>query len=323
MSKHDLTPRLRTYQQSIEGHTPLHSQVGKRSPILVCGLLVNLLLCFSAAASDALPAFSSINDRSLQYHAAFENTNTAADDSNAPANRVRSLDYYEEQLERANNPVTTPDFDGLLSDSKYFIYYQIGALAVIYFLPENISGWSDEQKHKNRWEAYKDNVGRVVWDKDLATINYIGHPYFGATYYIRAIERGYDPESAFVYAATLSTIYEFGIEALFEEPSIQDMFVTPIMGSILGYFFNNARNNIRARGAARGHFTGWERFMLGFTDPLGWVNSKTDKLFNKDVEVTFVPGFKLPPQAFRLDGKPDYTLRPQHLTWGVQMIVKW
>lgn len=322
MSKHDLTPRLHD-QQSIEGHTPLLYPVGKGSLFLVYGLLVNLLLCFSAAASNALPTFNSIDQWSLQYHPAFENNNTTANNGDAPAHGVRSLDYYEEQLQRANNPVTTPDFEGLLSDSKYFVYYQIGALAVIYFLPENISGWSDEQKHKNRFEAYKENVGRVVWDKDLATINYIGHPYFGATYYVRAIERGYDPESAFVYAATLSTIYEFGIEALFEEPSIQDMFVTPIMGSILGYFFTNARNNIRARGAARGHFTGWERFMLGFTDPLGWINSKTDKLFSKDVDVALVPGFRLPPQSFRLDGKPDYSVRPRSVAWGLQLIVKW
>ena len=55
----------------------------------------------------------------------------------------------------------------------------------------------------------------ATWDKDPAWINYIGHPYWGATYYIRARERGFGEFGSFIYSAFLSALYEYGIEAFF------------------------------------------------------------------------------------------------------------
>jgi hypothetical protein len=82
-------------------------------------------------------------------------------------------------------------------------------------------------------------------------VNYIGHPYFGATYYTRARERGFDRIDSFLYSAVASTIYEFGVEAIFERPSYQDLIVTPIGGALLGGFvFEPFRNWIRRRDSA-------------------------------------------------------------------------
>ena len=45
----------------------------------------------------------------------------------------------------------------------------------------------------------------------------MSHPYWGATYYIRARERGFGKLASFGYSLVLSTLYEYGPEAFFEE----------------------------------------------------------------------------------------------------------
>ena len=282
-----------------------------------------MILCFSALAKSDLPTLNNFDYWPLQYHAAFEDDETIHSGSEEEKTVSRPQNYFDQQMDRARNPLTTKDWDGLVRDAQYFVLYQVAFVGILYFMPESISKWSDDQKKQDRIQAYKDHITHIQFDNDLAAVNYIGHPYFGATYYVRAIERGYDAESAFLYSATMSTIYEFGVEAMFEEASIQDLFVTPILGSVLGYFFVNARDNIRQDALARGKFTGYEKFVLGFTDPLGWVNSYTDRLFQKDVDVALVPGLQLPPQSFQVNSKGDYVRRARSTALGVQLTVRW
>jgi uncharacterized protein DUF3943 len=89
-------------------------------------------------------------------------------------------------------------------------------------LPESETQWTSEQKKTsmNRWW---ENVRHRRWDKDNWYVNYLGHPYFRTIAYIRARERGFEPFGAFWSAALLSGLYEFGVEALFEQPSYQDL----------------------------------------------------------------------------------------------------
>ncbi len=51
---------------------------------------------------------------------------------------------------------------------------------------------------------------------------------------------------SFLYSVALSTFFwEYGVEAFAERPSIQDLFVTPIVGSILGEGFYVAKRHIK------------------------------------------------------------------------------
>jgi hypothetical protein len=44
-------------------------------------------------------------------------------------------------------------------------------------------------------------------------------------------------------------MYEFGAEALFEQPSYQDLIITPAVGTLLGmYVFEPMRERIKAKG---------------------------------------------------------------------------
>lgn len=108
------------------------------------------------------------------------------------------------------------------------------AIGVIAMLPSDISNWnvnpSDLQLSKvpKRWW---DNVSKLpVWDKDDHFINYIMHPYFGAVYYMGARDSGFGPWGAFLYSTAMSTLWEYGMEAVAEKPSIQDLVFTPTGG---------------------------------------------------------------------------------------------
>ncbi len=172
------------------------------------------------------------------------------------------------------------DFDGLTHDTAYFFGYQFIIVGLLYVLPESVSAWTEEQKEEYTFEKWKDNVTHPRWDPDEWYINYILHPYWGLTYYTRGRERGLTETGAFWYAFTLSSIYEFGLEALFEPVSIQDVIFTPALGSALGWYLEDYRREIKSQR----EFSGWDKTVLIATDPLGTLNTMVDGLFGMGVE---------------------------------------
>ena len=171
-----------------------------------------------------------------------------------------------------NEPSPVRDKAGLRSDTRYFLTYQIAVIGVLYVMPESMSGWSEEQKSQRRLEIWWDNVKNPEWDNDDLFINYALHPYWGATYFVRAKERGFNNGEALRYSLLLSTLYEFGVEAIFENPSIQDFFVTPIGGYYLGKYFESVREDIRAEVRHTGILSRRQKLVLALTDPLGSMN---------------------------------------------------
>jgi hypothetical protein len=101
------------------------------------------------------------------------------------------------------------DGAGLWRDTKYFLGYQFGAIAILYAMPESVSGWSDEQKKDYSLSVWWEKTTHPENDSDDFYINYILHPYWGASYFVRARERGYNNWQAFGYSALLSSIFEF------------------------------------------------------------------------------------------------------------------
>jgi hypothetical protein len=174
-----------------------------------------------------------------------------------------------------DDSVKPRDWMGLTRDTALLVTYQFVGVAIIYVLPESVSQWSDSSKNNLSVEKWWHNVQNPVWDKDPAAVNYIGHPYFGATYYIRARERGFDRVDSFFYSAFASALYEFGIEAVFEKPSYQDLIVTPIGGSLLGGFvFEPIRNWILRKPELKWY----DHVGLIATDPIGTLNYLVESL---------------------------------------------
>jgi hypothetical protein len=181
---------------------------------------------------------------------------------------------------------TQKDSAGLKRDTAYFMGYQLATVGFLFFMPEGVSGWSEEAKEEYSWQKWWDNVQDPTWDKDDHYINYILHPYWGAAYYVRARDRGYDGEEAFFYSFLMSSMFEFGVEALFEQPSIQDLIVTPLGGLIAGEYFYRTHKRVRARLAAGAERTWKDQAILIATDPLGMLNRKVDQLFGREADFT-------------------------------------
>ena len=113
-------------------------------------------------------------------------------------------------------------------------------------------------------------------------VNYLGHPYFGAIAYIRARERRFGAFGGFWYAALLSGLYEFGIEALFERPSYQDLIVTPVGGLLLGALLFEP---IRERILRKPELRWYDHIPLALTDPLGVSNSIFERLWGIQTDI--------------------------------------
>ena len=214
------------------------------------------------------------------------------------------------------------DGAGLWRDTKYFLGYQFGAIAILYVMPESVSGWSSEQKKDYSFSVWWEKTTHPENDSDVFYINYILHPYWGASYFVRARERGFNNWQSFGYSTLLSTLFEFGIEAMAEEPSKQDLWVTPVIGSMVGMYFMHLRGNVRARDIERGYRSTGDKWIWVLTDPLGSLNRQFDKWFGWDTEVQIRP-YRAHVEA----GPHDRAERPDsadsEYTYGLQLQVRW
>ena len=207
-------------------------------------------------------------------------------------------------------------------DTAYFLGYQVLAMAVLYLAPESISGWDSEDKDDYSFDKWRENVSEPVWDEDVWWINYITHPYWGGTYYIRARERGLNRVQAFWYSALLSTLWEYGPEALAEPVSIQDLVVTPVAGALVGeYLFSPLRARIRSK---PGVLDWQDKTLLFLTDPLGVLNAGTDRMLGVKTTLSLQPiGLRGPALAAGTTPGSRRSARTASPAWGLQLQVDW
>lgn len=124
----------------------------------------------------------------------------------------------------------------------------VGTLLVLECLPEDATSWNRASLQQTpplkRW--YQNVFKRgPEWDHDNPIFNYVLHPYAGAVYFMSARSCGFNFYQSLLYSACISTIgWEFGIEACMERPSIQDIFITPLVGCVIGELFYKLKRNI-------------------------------------------------------------------------------
>lgn len=121
----------------------------------------------------------------------------------------------------------------------------VGTLLVLECLPEDATAWNRAEIQDvplfKRWNNHVIKEG-PEWDHDKFYFNYIMHPYAGAAYFMGARSCGFNFWRSALYSAIISTVgWEFGIEAFMERPSIQDLFVTPVIGSCMGEGFYHVK----------------------------------------------------------------------------------
>jgi hypothetical protein len=111
---------------------------------------------------------------------------------------------------------------------------EVTLLAVTATLPKEWTGWSphfvrDGVSHLG--EAY---TKPPIIDNDWWFHNYVGHPYGGSIYYNTVRCQGATVGQSVFFSAVLSVQWEYVFEAVAERPSIQDLVITPVVGSVLG-----------------------------------------------------------------------------------------
>ena len=226
-------------------------------------------------------------------------------------------------------PPTTADWQGIRRDTLYFLGYQAVVVGVLYALPEEETRFDKGDAGFSKWRR---NVRHPAWDDDEFYLNYLLHPYWGATYYIRGRERGLSRWQSLGYSAFLSALYEFGAEAFFEPVSYQDLIVTPLVGSLLGeYVFSPLRDSIRSK---PGGPSSLDKLLLILTDPMGAINEVTDRLFGVETQVFLAPMATVrpfaPPSRHPVASPAPYrgshhleSARLRNVTWGLQLEVRW
>lgn len=121
----------------------------------------------------------------------------------------------------------------------------VATMGLLYLMPSSFTNWDDEDTKYPTKKWWKNVSHHPVWDKDDVFLNYVTHPYAGAIYYMGARSAGVSAMGSFLYSTVLSTFFwEYGIEAFAERPSIQDLIVTPIAGSLIGELFYTSKRSI-------------------------------------------------------------------------------
>jgi hypothetical protein len=144
-------------------------------------------------------------------------------------------------------PPASRDFRKLAVNTCVFFGTSILVFGVLSLCPEDVSGWKkDEIRIPNLVGRWSENVkaGPVV-DEDNFFFNFVTHPYSGAVYYMTARSSGFKSYECFLYSTAMSTLFwEYGVEAFAEVPSRQDLFITPVVGSVFGEVFFNIKKVI-------------------------------------------------------------------------------
>lgn len=97
----------------------------------------------------------------------------------------------------------------------------------------------DTFREHGSFEKYRHNLGRLVLDKDEPVWNWMVHPYTGSQVYLFYRANGYSRMDAFKMTFIQSTLFEITTETYTEPASIQDLYQTPVWGSMLGVVFEN------------------------------------------------------------------------------------
>ena len=161
---------------------------------------------------------------------------------------LRNTFLLDNSFKKGDTAIVPPRYYRRLAyNTGLFGVTTVVVFGVLWVLPESVTNWDKEDMKENGiTDKWKQNVkAGPVWDSDNFFLNFIAHPYAGAVYYMTARSSGFTMFESFVYSAFVSTFFwEYGIEAFAEIPSWQDLFVTPIVGSMFGEGFFYLKKSI-------------------------------------------------------------------------------
>ena len=106
----------------------------------------------------------------------------------------------------------------------------------------------------NNWAT---NWCQPHFDNDTFQYNIFKHSIVGQGYYQFYRSRGYELKKAFLWAFASSLAFEMAIETTTEKPSLQDIYQTPVYGTILGIGLEKVSQACHRTETALGHICGY------------------------------------------------------------------
>jgi hypothetical protein len=148
-------------------------------------------------------------------------------------------------------------------------------MTVLILLPKEVTKWSHDWA-KDALRNLKRSFSTLpVWDKDDWALNYIGHPIAGSYYYNALRSQNASRFHSFLFSTAQSFIWEYIIEGVAERPSAQDLFITPVVGSLLGESTHMLTMSMRRNG-----FNFFEKVFVLLFNPMFVINNGFGSRFN-------------------------------------------
>lgn len=254
--------------------------------ILLKSFIVSFLFSFqSIGQTYTSPAFSSLKQKEFllpkHYSLKFDSLSYSSLTYKKDLSFSNfSNQYFQSYIDSLKSGTTTPNQKHLLRN-QYSSFWQkagrgellIGGIEVIgmttlILMPKEVTKWEPG------WmKSAEKNIARAfstlpVWDHDDWALNYIGHPIAGSYYYNAVRSQNATRFQSFLFATVQSCIWEYIIEGVAERPSIQDLFVTPVVGSLLGEPIHLLTMNMRKNG-----FRFFEKVFVLVFNPMFVINN--------------------------------------------------
>lgn len=172
------------------------------------------------------------------------------------------------------------DFSSLGNSNQFFQYFDrthtlgesIGNIGIIYGISWALYPVFQHNDFKSgSWSEYKDNFGKLVFDQDEPYWNWLVHPLTGSQLYLFYRSVGYTRINSLAMTFISSTLWEFTVEIYSEPASIQDLYQTPILGSLLGLGLEALSMTLLNQNTPMGTFFG---YLFNFYTLFGWYDGR-------------------------------------------------
>jgi hypothetical protein len=196
-----------------------------------------------------------------------------------PQTDQKDFEYFTEWFSNRNRMNSDPQGQIILRNedqpfrTKFFRGFfiteipQFAGLGILLLLPSSISQWPEHPLKDGLNNLKRAYTKPPVWDHDRWWVN-AGHPLAGAVYYNMVRSQGATPLQSFLFSTFQSVAWEYGVEAIAEQPSIQDLISTSPIGSLIG----EGTHWMTLR-MARNGFTPFEKIAVILLNPSYVINN--------------------------------------------------
>ena len=141
-------------------------------------------------------------------------------------------------------------------------------MGILLAMPEEVTKWQPGFLNEAKKNLKRSFTTLPVNDEDGWGFNFVGHPIAGSLYYNSIRSQNATIFQSFVFSFAQSAFWEYVIEGMAEQPSLQDLIITPIFGTLLGEASHMATISMRRNG-----FNWLEKITVIIINPFYAVNN--------------------------------------------------